>query len=68
MHNIYFSTFYEEAVAAFLAGAIPFGRISAIIERVLDAHAPAPATAVEAVREADRWARERARVHVRSSC
>jgi 1-deoxy-D-xylulose-5-phosphate reductoisomerase len=63
-----FNAANEEAVAAFLGGAIPFGRISEIIETVLDAHAPAPATAVEAVREADRWARERAREHVRSSC
>jgi 1-deoxy-D-xylulose-5-phosphate reductoisomerase len=63
-----FNAANEEAVAAFLAGAIPFGRISEIIETVLDAHAPAPAAAVEAVREADRWARERAREQVRSSC
>ncbi len=63
-----FNAANEEAVAAFLQGVIPFGRISEIIERVLAAHAPAPAAAVEAVREADRWARERAREHVRSSC
>jgi 1-deoxy-D-xylulose-5-phosphate reductoisomerase len=63
-----FNAANEEAVAAFLEGAIPFGRISEIIETVLDAHAPAPATAVEVVREADRWARERAHAHVRSSC
>ena len=55
------------AVAAFLDGAIPFGRISEIIERVLEAHTPAPATAVEAVREADRWARARARELVRTT-
>jgi 1-deoxy-D-xylulose-5-phosphate reductoisomerase len=58
----------EEAVAAFLAGAIPFGRISEIIESVLAGHAPASAGTVDAVRDADRWARERARLHVRSSC
>jgi 1-deoxy-D-xylulose-5-phosphate reductoisomerase len=63
-----FNAANEVAVAAFLDGAIPFGRISEIIERVLEAHAPAPATAVEAVREADRWARARARELVRTQC
>jgi 1-deoxy-D-xylulose-5-phosphate reductoisomerase len=62
-----FNAANEEAVAAFLAGAIPFGRISEIIEAVLAAHAPAPAATVDAVRDADRWARERARLLVRSS-
>ncbi len=61
-----FNAANEVAVAAFLDGAIPFGRISEIIEQVLDAHLPAPATAVEAVREADRWARARARELVRT--
>jgi 1-deoxy-D-xylulose-5-phosphate reductoisomerase len=63
-----FNAANEEAVAAFLAGAISFGRISEIIEQVLAAHAPTPAAEVEAVREADRWARARAREHARSSC
>lgn len=63
-----FNAANEEAVSAFLAGAVPFGRISEIIERVLDAHTPVPAASVEAVREADRWARARAREHARSSC
>jgi 1-deoxy-D-xylulose 5-phosphate reductoisomerase len=54
-------------VAAFLDGRLPFGRISEIIERVLDDHIPAPATALAAVREADRWARERAGEYVRRS-
>jgi 1-deoxy-D-xylulose-5-phosphate reductoisomerase len=57
----------EVAVAAFLEGRVPFGRISEIIERVLDDHIPAPATALAAVREADRWARERAGEYVRRS-
>ena len=56
-----FNAANEVAVAAFLDGAVPFGRISEIIERVLEAHTPAPAAAVEAVRDADRWARARAR-------
>jgi 1-deoxy-D-xylulose-5-phosphate reductoisomerase len=62
-----FNAANEEAVAAFLAGAIPFGGISDIIERVLDQHTPAPATGLPAVREADRWARVRARDHVRAA-
>jgi 1-deoxy-D-xylulose-5-phosphate reductoisomerase len=63
-----FNAANEVAVAAFLDGATPFGRISEIIEGVLQGHAPAPATSVEAVREADRWARARARELVRTKC
>jgi 1-deoxy-D-xylulose-5-phosphate reductoisomerase len=53
-----FNAANEVAVAAFLEGAIPFGRISETIERTLEAHFPVPASSVEAVRAADRWARE----------
>jgi 1-deoxy-D-xylulose-5-phosphate reductoisomerase len=60
-----FNAANEAAVAAFLDGAIPFGGISDTIERVLDAHVPTPATSVEAVRAADRWAREQALHSVR---
>jgi len=56
-----FNAANEEAVAAFLAGVIPFGRIREVIEGVLDSHAPAAATSLEVIREADRWARVRAR-------
>ncbi len=63
-----FNAANEVAVQAFLEGAIAFGRISEIIERVLEAHAPAPATAVEAVRGADQWARARASELVRRPC
>jgi len=63
-----FNAANEVAVAAFLDWAIPFGRISAIIERVLEAHTPGPATAVEAVRDADHWARVRASELVRTTC
>jgi 1-deoxy-D-xylulose-5-phosphate reductoisomerase len=55
-----FNAANEVAVAAFLRGAIPFGRISDTIEHVLDAHTPGPASSVEAVQAADRWAREQA--------
>ena len=60
-----FNAANEVAVAAFLEGAIPFGRISEAIERTLDAHVPVPATSIEAVRVADRWARETTKRSVR---
>jgi 1-deoxy-D-xylulose-5-phosphate reductoisomerase len=63
-----FNAANEVAVAAFLAGTIPFGRISETIERTLEAHEPTPATSIEAVRAADQWARERAWESVRRSC
>jgi 1-deoxy-D-xylulose-5-phosphate reductoisomerase len=56
-----FNAANEEAVAAFLGGGIPFGRISEVIEGVLERHSAGPATSLEAVREADRWARRQAR-------
>jgi 1-deoxy-D-xylulose-5-phosphate reductoisomerase len=55
-----FNAANEAAVAAFLEGCIPFGRISEVIERVLEAHQPEPVSDVETVRTADRWARRRA--------
>lgn len=60
-----FNAANEVAVASFLQGAIPFGRISETIERALQEHTPAPARSVEAVQAADRWAREHARQSVR---
>jgi 1-deoxy-D-xylulose-5-phosphate reductoisomerase len=59
-----FNAANEVAVAAFLEGVIPFGRISETIELTLEAHQPGPATSVEAVRAADRWARTTARQRV----
>jgi 1-deoxy-D-xylulose-5-phosphate reductoisomerase len=55
-----FNAANEVAVAAFLGGRIPFGRIADTIHATLDAHGVQPATALDAVREADRWARARA--------
>jgi 1-deoxy-D-xylulose-5-phosphate reductoisomerase len=60
-----FNAANEVAVAAFLAGEVAFGRISEIIERVLDDHIAAPATSLAVVREADQWARARARDYLR---
>jgi len=62
-----FNAANEVAVSSFLEGRIPFGRISEVIESVLDEHTPGPAAGLAAVREADRWARERALVYVRRS-
>jgi 1-deoxy-D-xylulose-5-phosphate reductoisomerase len=60
-----FNAANEVAVAAFLEGAIPFGRISETIEAALESHEPDAASSVEAVRAADQWARARARQSVR---
>jgi 1-deoxy-D-xylulose-5-phosphate reductoisomerase len=60
-----FNAANEVAVGAFLRGDIPFGCISEIIERVLQAHTSLPALTLEVVREADRWARERATEYAR---
>ncbi|HET7471186.1 MAG TPA: 1-deoxy-D-xylulose-5-phosphate reductoisomerase [Gemmatimonadales bacterium] len=60
-----FNAANEVGVAAFLAGEIPFGRISEIIEEVLAQHRPGPAASLAGVREADQWARSRARDIVR---
>jgi 1-deoxy-D-xylulose-5-phosphate reductoisomerase len=50
----------EEAVAAFLAGRIPFTAIPESIAEVMDGHPTAALLALEDVLEADAWARRRA--------
>ena len=54
-----FNAANESAVAAFLAGTIPFGKIAEAIAAVLDAQTASPADSLEAVRAADTWARRR---------
>jgi 1-deoxy-D-xylulose-5-phosphate reductoisomerase len=49
----------EEAVAAFLAGRIPFTAIPDSVGEVLDAHPPSDVNRLEDVLEADAWARAR---------
>jgi len=49
----------EIAVRAFLEERIAFHAIGEIIEQVLDSHDTSPATDLETVLAADRWARER---------
>lgn len=56
-----FNAANEVAVAAFLAGDLPFPGIAELIERVLEAHEPRPADSLSAVLEADRAARAQAR-------
>jgi len=63
-----FNAANEEAVAAFLDGRITFGRISEIIEAVLDGHDTRPASDVATVRDADRQARQQARTLVAQAC
>jgi 1-deoxy-D-xylulose-5-phosphate reductoisomerase len=52
-----FNAANEVAVAAFLAGRIPFGRIAETIERVLQAHVVEAPLTLDAVNGADQWAR-----------
>ncbi len=62
-----FNAANEEAVAAFLDGRIPFGRITDIIESVLSSHVGTDPVDTDSVRDADRRAREHARRLVSSS-
>jgi 1-deoxy-D-xylulose-5-phosphate reductoisomerase len=52
-----FNAANEVAVAGFLAGRIPFGRITEVIETVLTRHRPRPLADLATVREADRETR-----------
>lgn len=49
----------EEAVRLFLDRKIRFGDLTRLVGEVLDAHVPLPATSLEAIESADRWARSR---------
>lgn len=63
-----FNAANEEAVAGFLAGAIPFTGIADVIARVLDAHDAAPADTLDSVLAADRSARDIAGAALRKLC
>lgn len=54
----------EAAVARFLAGRIPFGRIVELVADVLDRHTPVADPDLDQILAADQWARE----EVESSC
>ncbi len=60
-HTIAMNAANEEAVAAFLAGRIPFGAIHRLITRVLDKLTPASASGLEQVLAFDKSARALAR-------
>jgi 1-deoxy-D-xylulose-5-phosphate reductoisomerase len=55
-----FNAVNETAVAAFLAGRTPFGRIPEVIEMVLEEQIVTAVSSLEEVLEADGWARRRA--------
>ena len=48
----------EIAVARFLDGRLGFTAIAHVIERTMDAHAPAEVTTIAEVRRVDQWARD----------
>jgi 1-deoxy-D-xylulose-5-phosphate reductoisomerase len=54
----------EEAVGAFLAGRLPFPGIAAVVARVLDEHRQPARLDLQAVLQAERWSRDRARTLV----
>lgn len=58
----------EVAVAAFLAGRLPFLGIADVIARVMERHVPAPAQSLQSVLAADEWARAAARKVIESRC
>ena len=62
-----FNAANEVAVAAFLAGGAPFGRIAEVIARVLEEQIVTEVSNVAEVLEADAWARRRAEELLRCS-
>jgi 1-deoxy-D-xylulose-5-phosphate reductoisomerase len=50
----------ETSVRAFLDGKIKLSDIARINERVMQAHSPSPAASIDAILDADRWARGQA--------
>ncbi|UZN04849.1 1-deoxy-D-xylulose-5-phosphate reductoisomerase [Cellulomonas sp. S1-8] len=62
-HPAVYNAANEEGVAAFLAGRIGFGHVVATVARVLGEHdgTPRDALTLDAVLDAERWARARAR-------
>jgi len=55
-----FNAANEAAVAAFLAGRIPFRRIAGLVSEICAGHEPAAVSSLDTVRNADLWARARA--------
>jgi 1-deoxy-D-xylulose-5-phosphate reductoisomerase len=63
-----FNAANEVAVAGFLAGRLPFGRLAAVIEAALSGQVAAPVDSLETVLAADRRARQMAERVVRNEC
>ena len=63
-----FNAANEEAVAGFLAGAIPFTAIADVIARALDEHVIEPADTLDSVLAADRSARGSVGAALRNIC
>jgi 1-deoxy-D-xylulose-5-phosphate reductoisomerase len=63
-----FNATNEVAVAAFLAGDLPFPGISDLIERVLAVHDPVPVDSLETVLDVDGWARALAQRILEERC
>jgi 1-deoxy-D-xylulose-5-phosphate reductoisomerase len=63
-----FNAANEIAVAAFLAGELPFPGIAGVIERVLTMHDPVPVETVATVIAADGWARAQAQRILEDLC
>lgn len=51
----------EVAVAGFLSGRVSFTGIDAVVERVMELHAPEPVASFDQLEAVDAWARARAR-------
>ena len=55
----------EVAVERFIAGDLAFAGIWRVVERIMNAHVPVPNPTLEAILDADAWARARARELIR---
>jgi 1-deoxy-D-xylulose-5-phosphate reductoisomerase len=56
----------EVAVAAFMAGKIPFGEITAVVELTISQHRIQTSPTLDDLLEADRWARQNAEIGIAS--
>ncbi|HUH12867.1 MAG TPA: 1-deoxy-D-xylulose-5-phosphate reductoisomerase [Longimicrobiales bacterium] len=63
-----FNAANEVAVAAFLAGRLPFPGIPRLIEAIMAGHTPVEATSLGAIFDADKDARARARAWLETLC
>ncbi|WP_084104375.1 1-deoxy-D-xylulose-5-phosphate reductoisomerase [Demequina sp. NBRC 110056] len=64
LHPAVFNAANEECVAAFVTGSLPFLGIVDTVRRVVEEYEAPAQLSLEAVDEAERWARERARARI----